>query len=805
LASLLPTCLAGQTLNHGSLDKVEKFIQPPCCDPPSDPPPPPSPPPPPPPDPAIGGPEEFNAALYVNIYPDLMNVYGSNLSAATTHWKNWGLPAGRRASPIFDPQYYLQHNSDIQSACGSGGYVCAMQHFMNQGLPNEGRRGSLEFDVRYYLSHNSDLSAAFGPSGYLAAADHFINQGLPNEGRTGSADFDIKNYVNTYPDVKAAYGATAYNQAFIQWLRRGVSLGRSAPAGPLPALLPLAECNPNVAKPAGFNRIFVNNGPGGPGTPGDTYDGSTIVQNGVTVYQLDNLLRDISEGRSLKYGRTNLIVCLGPGVFQTEGDYDYLINVPHQRARGFTVGQSWHVHGAGVGSTTLQLASFFLPTVVAVTGQVGCDSGGGCESGTIQMTVNGLTETIVYDGTGANGPGSVQGIANALASAFSGDSRSGVAAQVTQGPVLPAGSGDDWLIRFVTKGTDLDVNYLVSTSVQPFGSGLPATTLAFNQQLSATPSDPPGASNVVISTNADSASGIEVSDLTIDDNFQSLIQGAPAQAPLNLEAIHLRSDQGGHYIHRVNVVNAIGRRSEAFPVSIGSVAYNNPGSSHANPSSPPSQDNTIEYVTMSNWGGGACTAITLVFATGTARFNVVNGYQIAYGGWEMPSVPQPAPQAAKVASFSDNFAINTDYGFNVDSEYNNGTYLYFNQIIHPGRFGIVIGGSTRFTGFTLLYNTIEINRNPVVGIVFQGSVTNTLVARNDLIGDQGTPAGGTGILIKNGNNASNTYQFNQIFSALNMSPVSLFTQSCIFGNWNEVGTQRTDFPNNVTSPCVSGI
>src|SRR5690349_9285971 len=83
-------------------------------------------------DPTIGAPEEFNASTYVNIYPDLMNVYGSNLSAATTHWKNWGLPAGRRATAVFDPQYYLAHNSDIQQACGQTGYVCAMQHFMNQ-------------------------------------------------------------------------------------------------------------------------------------------------------------------------------------------------------------------------------------------------------------------------------------------------------------------------------------------------------------------------------------------------------------------------------------------------------------------------------------------------------------------------------------------------------------------------------------------------------------------------------------------------------------------------------------------------
>jgi hypothetical protein len=750
-------------------------------------------------DPTIGGPEKFNASLYVNIYPDLMNVYGSNLSAATVHWKNWGLPAGRRASQIFDPVYYLQHNPDLLQAFGPTGYVAAMQHFMNQGLPNEGRRGSLEFDVKYYLAHNSDLVAAFGSNGYLAAADHFINQGLPNEGRTGSADFDIKNYINTYPDVKAAYGSTAYAPAFLQWLRRGISLGRSAPSGPLPPLLPLAECDPNVTKPTGFNRVFINNGPGGPGTPGDTYDGSTIIQNGLPVYQLDNLLRDISEGRSARYGPANLIVCFGPGVFQTEGTYDFVINVPHRLPRGFTVGQNWHLHGSGVDATTLRLASIYLPSVVAVTGQIGCDPGGGCEAGTLQINVNGLTETVVYDGTGVNGQGTVQGIANAFAAAFNGDPHSQVTATATQGPQLPAGGGDDWLIQFFPKVTGPLVNYPVSTSITPFGGSFQQTTLALTASLGL-PGDLPGAANVVISTNSDDASGVEVSDLTIDANFPNL----PNVHPLNLEAVHLRSNAGGHYIHRLNVINTIGQRSEAFPVWIASVAYNNPGSSHANPSAPPSQDNTIEYVTMSNWGGGTCTAITMAFATGTVRFNVVNGYQIGYGGWEMPNLPATASQPAKNVFFYDNFALNTDYGFNIDSEYNSGATFYFNEILHPHRFGFVVGSgssATRFTGLTILYNTVEINAAGVVGVLFQGNVTNSLVGRSDFLADAPAPSGVTGMKAS-GTNTGNTYQFNQIFSGFSISVPS---PGCAYGNWNEVGTQRTDFPNTSATACVPGL
>ncbi|HEX4965759.1 MAG TPA: hypothetical protein VF173_33425 [Thermoanaerobaculia bacterium] len=799
LISLVPTGLKGQTSSHQPLDTTAKFIQPPCCDPPD----PPQSPPSSPPDPTIGGPEEFNAAVYVNIHPDLMNVYGSNLSAATVHWKNWGLPAGWRGGQIFDPQYYLQHNPDLLAAFGPTGYVAAMQHFMNQGLPNEGRRGSLEFDVKYYLAHNPDLVAAFGSAGYLAAADHFINQGLPNEGRAGSADFDVKNYINTYSDVKAAYGSAAYAPAFLQWLRRGVALGRSAPAGPLPALLPLPECNSSIAKPAGYNRIFINNGPGGPGTPGDTYDGSTIIQNGLPVYQFDNLLRDISEGRSARYGPTNLIVCVGPGVFQTEGTFDYQINVPHLIARGFTVGQNWHFHGAGVDATTLRLASVYLPSVVDLHGQPVCYPSGGagggvCEAGTLKITVNGLTETVSYDAAGVTGFSTVQAIASAFAAAFTGDPHSQVIAVASQGPPSGAG-GNDWLIQFFPKITGPPVNYPVSTSITT-SSGPAQPSLALTPSLGL-PGDPTGATNMAISTNSDEASGVEVSDLTIDANFPNLA----SVYHLNLLAVNLRSFAGGHYIHRLNVVNAVGQRSEAFPVTIGSVAYNLPGSSHANPTSPPSQDNTIEYVTMSNWGGGTCTAITLVFATGTARFNVVNGYQIGYGGWEMPNLPATATQPGKNAFFYDNFALNTDYGFNIDSEFNNGVTLYFNEILHPRRYGFVIGssntGATRFTGFTLLYNTVEINAAGVLGVLFQGNVTNSLVGRTDFLADAPAPSGVKG-MTTSGTNPGNIYQFNQIFSGFSISVPS---PGCAFGNWNEVGAQRTDFPNTSASACVPGL
>jgi len=80
----------------------------------------------------------FDANAYENIYPDIKNVYGTNLAGATKQYNLFGLPAGRRGGVIFDPVFYLQNNPDLLAAFGPTGYQAAAQHFINTGLPVEG-------------------------------------------------------------------------------------------------------------------------------------------------------------------------------------------------------------------------------------------------------------------------------------------------------------------------------------------------------------------------------------------------------------------------------------------------------------------------------------------------------------------------------------------------------------------------------------------------------------------------------------------------------------------------------------------
>ncbi len=161
--------------------------------------------------------------------------------------------------------------------------------------------------------------------------------------------------------------------------------------------------------------------------------------------------------------------------------------------------------------------------------------------------------------------------------------------------------------------------------------------------------------NLVLGTNSDAASGIEISDLTIDGNYPELksrsrLHGVRA---LGLDAIHLRSDLGGNWIHDVNVVNLaaeigeINVRWETFHVWIVSM---NPSKQAQN------RGNIIENVTITKHYGNVCTAIAIANAIADVRNNLVDGYGIGYGGWSLGETV-----------FHDNTAINTEYGFNIDS------------------------------------------------------------------------------------------------------------------------------------------
>jgi hypothetical protein len=336
------------------------------------------------------------------------------------------------------------------------------------------------------------------------------------------------------------------------------------------------------------------------------------------------------------------------------------------------------------------------------------------------------------------------------------------------------------------------------------GAGKEKTVVKLSDYLAIT--DPKNLQNMpvnsgiglVFGTNSDSASGIEISDLTIDGNYPELKSRARQRGvrALTLEVIHLRSDMGGHRIHDVNVVNAaaeigaISPRWEAFPIWILSVDRSKPGQD---------RDNIIENVSMKQSVCLVCTAICVANATAEVKNNVVEGFQIAYGGWDLAG-----------GSFHDNTAINTEFGFNIDSLVNNRVTIERNKIIHPRKYGFVVGGGGTFADFKYLDNKVQVDKSGVIAFVLRGNVTRAVISGNKVLADNSSGAGSTAFKIYSasrdaGPNKDNIYQSNQIAAGTSLvfRAPSQKTQNCFFDNRDERGNPRKDLPDNHSGPCVA--
>jgi hypothetical protein len=310
-----------------------------------------------------------------------------------------------------------------------------------------------------------------------------------------------------------------------------------------------------------------------------------------------------------------------------------------------------------------------------------------------------------------------------------------------------------------------------------------------------------GGRNVVIGTHSNTSSGIEISDLTVNANHDNL-SGASG-VPLNLQAIVLRSDEGGHWIHNVNVIGSSG------DVGVRNVFFETVAVRIWGNSSLPDQQSTgniIEHMNVTNPGrpvvsgslpGGALDGIAVNNAVAEIRNNVVDGYPIGYGGWSMNAV-----------NFHDNIARNGMYGFNADSFNNIGVVLRSNQFIRPSSYGIVIGGSPgfSFSGWTVSGNTIQLGSSGSAGIVLRGQVQNSTFANNTISADSGKQnmiAIWSYPSVSGAANLTNAFQGNHIDKALEMNFTQdpNFNTDCRFQNRDLQGQARPDFPDNSSSAC----
>jgi hypothetical protein len=177
----------------------------------------------------------------------------------------------------------------------------------------------------------------------------------------------------------------------------------------------------------------------------------------------------------------------------------------------------------------------------------------------------------------------------------------------------------------------------------------------------------------------------------------------------------------------------------------------------------------------------------------------VDGYQIGYGGWAMGPVV-----------FRDNTAINTEYGFNIDSLANNGVRIEATKIIHPRKFGLVIGGGGTYADFQIVNNTIQLDKSDAIGLVFQGNVTRAVFSGNKVVADNSAGTRATAITNLThdnsaGANHDNAYESNTITSTLKVvfRGASQKAQNCFHNNKDEKGNPHKNLPDNRQGPCTS--
>ncbi|SFG04132.1 N-acetylmuramoyl-L-alanine amidase [Lachnospiraceae bacterium C7] len=181
----------------------------------------------------------FDSQYYAQHNPDVAKALGTGEGALFNHFINYGMNERRQACANFDVKSYMNQYVDLRNCYGKD-YQKYYAHYIQYGK-GEGRKGtgcttrqgkvtkyngvdySLVYDYDYYQSHNSDIKAAFGNDDISTIA-HFVNNGM-REGRQAKDTFDVKAYKNANNDLRLAYDDDM-QKYYMHYIKYGKNEGR---------------------------------------------------------------------------------------------------------------------------------------------------------------------------------------------------------------------------------------------------------------------------------------------------------------------------------------------------------------------------------------------------------------------------------------------------------------------------------------------------------------------------------------------------------------------------------------------------
>ena len=120
---------------------------------------------------------ELESLNYLASYDDLINAFGNDTTAASSHYQSHGHQE-RRDLDNFDEWGYLASYGDLIGAFGNN-TTEAIKHYISYGK-SEGRSTNI-FNADSYLNNYADLTNAFG-NDHTLAKKHYVEHGF-NEGR----------------------------------------------------------------------------------------------------------------------------------------------------------------------------------------------------------------------------------------------------------------------------------------------------------------------------------------------------------------------------------------------------------------------------------------------------------------------------------------------------------------------------------------------------------------------------------------------------------------------------------------------
>ena len=180
----------------------------------------------------------YDYQYYIDHNPDVVKVFGDDDWQVLWHFVIFGMDEGRQGSANFDVNSYRYQYSDLRPFF-RGNLKSYYLHYINSGI-RERRVGTGTtkmqnpttvfggvdyapvYDYQYYIDHNPDVVKVFGDDDWQVLW-HFVIFGM-DEGRQGCADFNAAFYKANYTDLRDQYGSNTKSY-YMHYIRTGKAAG----------------------------------------------------------------------------------------------------------------------------------------------------------------------------------------------------------------------------------------------------------------------------------------------------------------------------------------------------------------------------------------------------------------------------------------------------------------------------------------------------------------------------------------------------------------------------------------------------